>query len=202
MKRTIVFFAIICWAISAVAQSAIGIKGFAVSYHLNEADNYQLFENKIDTAGAFQLQPGLLATYEWFPSDDILSLKLMQGVFKDATGQLSALTHVGIRVYAIRQEHFAFNIGFGPTLFYRNNWAELPGFNPDETSYQPKNTWEYKFQMLSGAIELRYWLNRQNDVAISFNHIQPKGFTLSIGYNHWLQARKRGRRPCNCPGFH
>ncbi|MFQ6615907.1 MAG: hypothetical protein ACE5HZ_03965 [Fidelibacterota bacterium] len=121
-------------------------------FHLKKSPHPHLYRRKLDKSGLAVLNVGLILSYEvMIPSGDV-SLKMVQGLFLDCANQLAGFTHVGFRGRRSDATH-SVSVGIGPTLFYRKDWKNLPGY-VDEGLFQRTDTWQYRFIWYAGEVQL------------------------------------------------
>jgi len=203
MKKNIVLVCCLLFHIyTLTAQTNVGVRFFAPTIHPFEEENNLLYSSKIDTAGKFLIEPGVVLTFENYADNNKVAIRMEQAFYKDGTKNWAGYTHIGLRLYPLRVGNHSFGIGLGPTFFYRKSWTGLNGYIADAETFKTKGDWQYKFVALSGGMEYSYAFNKRHDVSISFHHLQPKAFTFAVGYTYWIKVKTNGRRPCNCPGFH
>ncbi len=204
MQKSILFFLFIiflkCTTLS-FAQNNITGKIFFNGFYPFDKPNYQLFENKIDTAANFTFDTGLILAYETYVSRDILSLRLLQGAFFDGAKHLALFTNLSIRIRLFYSRKHSFRIGIGPAVFVRENWNVIENYQQEKWYTKSETKWEQAFSIISGEIEYSYQISKMGDIAISVNHHAPTGFALAFGYRHWF-SKKVIHKPCDCPSFH
>lgn len=188
------------------AQNAISGKLFGIGIHPVDNDNAGIYETAIDDKGTYLFEPGFIAAFENFSPNDRMSVKINQGIHRDAAKKIAGFTHLGIRAYVVSGKRHSLCLGVGPTFYYRQSWHLLEGY-VDQEIYDGNDNWQYKFSILSGEIEYNYYMAKHTDLAISLTQMQPKAFTLAVGLRYWLPVknsryRKRRRRGgCDCPSF-
>ena len=111
---------------------AVGIKLCSFSSHPKGSPNAQFMPYKFDAKGIFVYNPGGSLSFEYFIFDDLLSIKLMQGLCGDCALKFLGYSHAGFRVRFLKINRFSMNIGIGPTLIYRQSWYALNGYDISE----------------------------------------------------------------------
>lgn len=176
---------------NASAQDILGIKFFGLSIHAKgEEDNAFLMPNKLDEKGYFVLNLGAELTYEKFILNDALSVKLVQALYADCAARLGGFSHIGIRAKIFKIGKHSFYGGLGPTLVYRRNWLELPGYtNPNRFKGGIENKYQYLFLWYGGEFEYNYQITRQMSFAVSFVPGYPDLMSLALGVNYKLNHK-------------
>ncbi len=178
----------------------MGLKGFGLTAHVVQETNHHLYANNLDPLGTYQLEPGGIFVFENISG--MLSLKIMQGFYRNAMGLNSGFTHTGLRVFIINGKKHSVSAGLGPTLFYRQTVSQLENALPDDSYVgQEGQDWEFRFMPLSGELEYNFHANSRNDFTISLNHVANTAVALSFGYDYWLSPRRKPRGACSCPSF-
>ena len=167
------------------AQDNVGLKFFGLSIHPGGDENAFLMPRRLDSNGVLVLNLGSMLSAEKFIYQDRVSVKAVQGIYSDCAAQLGGFSHIGIRAIIFRAgKHSVFG-GIGPTLVYRKNWHELPGYlDPDYFDGQPADTWQYKFLWYGGEFEYAYVLSEKLDLTSTFIPGFPKLLSLSFGLKY------------------
>ena len=167
------------------AQDNVGLKFFGLSIHPGGDENAFLMPRRLDSNGVLVLNLGGMLSAEKFIYQDRVSVKAVQGIYSDCAAQLGGFSHIGIRAIIFRAgKHSVFG-GIGPTLVYRKNWYELPGYlDPDYFDGQPTDTWQYKFLWYGGEFEYAYVLSEKLDLTSTFIPGFPKLISLSFGLKY------------------
>lgn len=167
----------------ATAQDNMGIKFFGLSIHpKGETENAFLMPNKLDKTGYLVMNLGAELMYEKFLLKDILSVKLVQALYADCAGRLGGFSHIGLRGKILKKGKHSIYGGIGPTLVYRRNWLELPGYvNPNRFKGDLQDKYQYLFLWYGGEFEYKYQLSKKLDAAISFVPGYPDLMSLAFG---------------------
>src|ERR1043166_1770231 len=110
------------------AQSCFTLRYFGMTVHPFGDRQAQLEPHKLDPHGHFIMNVGGFAGYEKFVWEDLLSVKVMQGVFTDCSGGIAGFSHVGLRVFFLEGKRSRVWFGAGPTLYYRQDWNRFPDY--------------------------------------------------------------------------
>jgi len=201
MKRILFilfYFITICYS-DIYAQSNVSIKFFPVGIHLSQTPNSVALPAKIDEKARYAFEPGLVFSYETYSLNYWISLKIMQGILRDAASHWAGFTHVGLRKTVFKRWKHALAIGIGTTFFYRSSWADLPNYinYPD---YKGDTDFQYKFVWLSGEIEYSHYFSKNSSITVALNHIEPHAIAVSVGYKYWINKKSK-TRGCDCPSF-
>ena len=176
------------------AQTVITLKYFGLTVHPGGDKTAALQPYKLDQNARFVMNVGGFAGFEKFIYRDLLSLKVIQGVFSDCSAGLAMISHVGIRASLIRSERHAFYIGAGPAFFCRESWRrfgtdyESSGFFEDGKSSFLGPT-QYKFFPIVAELEYDFKVNKKNHFSVSITPGIGLVNTLAIGWKHWLTLR-------------
>ncbi|MBK0403521.1 hypothetical protein I5M27_11030 [Adhaeribacter sp. BT258] len=166
----------------ALAQDNIGLKFFGLSIHPGGDENAPLMPRRFDDKGIWVLNLGGMLSYEKFIYEDGVSVKAVQGFYSDCAAQPGGFSHIGLRARIFKTKKHSLFGGIGPTLVYRKNWYELPGYqDPDYFEGAPTDTWQYKFLWYGGEFEYAYVLTDKIDLAATFIPGYPKLISLSFG---------------------
>lgn len=94
------------------------------------------FPWKLDPKGIVVFNPGVTLNFEYFVWRDIISIKLVQGLYGDCAMQFAGFSHLGFRVRFLKIARFSMNVGIGPTFLYKRSWYKLPNYDPSSESYK------------------------------------------------------------------
>lgn len=187
MARSFLFLLVLLWVpgLQTRAQDNIGVKFFGLSIHPGGDENAFLMPRKLDDNGVLVLNLGAMLSTEKFIYQNRVSVKAVQGIYSDCAAQLGGFSHLGIRAIIFRAgKHSVFG-GIGPTLVYRKNWYQLPGYrDPDYFDGHPTATWQYKFLWYGGEFEYAYRLSEKTDLTATFIPGFPKLLSLSFGLKY------------------
>lgn len=136
---------------SVFGQVTLGIKFFGLTGHLKKSPHPHLYPLRLDKKGAFVVTTGIILTAEVFVYKDILSVKAGQSIFSDCAKKFAGFSHLGFRIHGYSGDHH-FSIGNGPTLFYRKDWGNLPGY-VDEGLFRRHGIYQTRFFWFGGDIE-------------------------------------------------
>lgn len=185
MKIRIVIL-ISLFSIAALAQDNIGLKYFGLTIHPNgEKANANLMPYRFDKHAYFVLNLGAAAMYEKFLWSDIISAKVIQGVYADCAVRWGGFSHLGVRVKIFKRPRHSFYCGLGPTFIYRKNWASFPGYiNSNRLKGGPDDKYQYVFIWFGGEIEYKYVINDKFDLGVSMIPGYPVMINFSFGLNY------------------
>lgn len=183
---------LLTFAINSNAQSSIGIKYFGLSIHpKGEKDNAFLMPNKFDDNGVFVMNFGAVISYETFLNEH-LSLKTAQALYADCAARLGGFTHLGFRAVFVHCGKHTLSGGIGPTLVYRRNWLELPGYkNQNRFKGSESAKWQYLFIPYGGEFEYKYSIDELTVLAVSFVPGYPDLMSLSFGISRKLPLGRK-----------
>jgi hypothetical protein len=163
----------------AASQTLINVKYIGLSGHLKVSPHPHLYTRKIDKKGFTVLNIGVIAGVERNFIKNWFSVKFVQAVFSDCASQPAGFTHIGVRFSFANKNHH-FSIGNGPTIFYRKDWLDLPGY-VDEGLFKRKDKVQYIFFWYAGEVEYNYRINEKMDIGITIIPGPPEFFTLAPG---------------------
>lgn len=186
LSRSFVAFIFLTFAgASAWAQDNVGLKFFGISIHPGGDENAFLMPRRFDDNGVLVLNLGGMASAEKFIYADGVSVKVVQGIYSDCAAQLGGFSHMGIRAKIFKTKKHSLFGGIGPTLVYRKNWYELPGYlDPNYFEGKPTDTWQYKFLWYGGEFEYAYVLSERLDLTSTFIPGFPKLISFSFGLKY------------------
>lgn len=164
---------------SAQSQVSIGIKFIGLSAHLKRSPHPHLYPGKLDKDGTLVATTGIILTAEYFVYQNILSVKLAQCFLFDCAGKPAGFFHVGLRVSAYHNK-WSGSIGNGPTLFFRRDWKDLPGY-VDEGLFKRHKNFQYRFFWYAGEVEGNYTLNDRLQFSTTFIPGPPEFFSIAPG---------------------
>jgi hypothetical protein len=146
--------------------------------------------HKLDANAHFVLNFGGFVGYERFVWEDLLSIKLMQGIFTDCSGGLAGFTHLGFRAFAFEKKRFKVMFGMGPTLYYRDDWNRFPGYIDTgffhRISTHTLGPLQYYLFVYGMEFEFDYRLNKRIDLNGGFTPGAPLALTFSAGIKYWI----------------
>jgi len=163
----------------ANAEVIYSIKLIGLTGHLKKNQNPHLYRIKFDKKGKMVINLGLVLSAEYFIYKEVLSIKFAQAFMLDCAFLPSGFTHLGLRLCAHSGRH-TFTIGNGPTLFYRQDWRNLPAYH-DEGLLKRSGNMQYRFFWYAGEVEYDYALSGKPDLSISLIPGPPVFFTIAPG---------------------
>lgn len=181
------------------SQSNMSIKASSIGYTFS-TNNSELFSNIISTN--IPVEPGLVFNYDYFISDDKLSLSFNQIIFLDRASKITGLTGFCFRQKIFNYYKHSMHIYLGASVYYRQTWADFPNYSDSENLIQSDKI-EYKpFSPIAG-FEYAYLLNQTTDFLISIDYFQYKTINIDFGIRYWINKKIRNNRKCiSCPLFH
>ncbi len=181
-----------------IAQNQISIKAIGVGFQPFNKKNLALYKSKLSDNGTFNLEPGVILGYETYPRDNRIAWAVSQGIFADCAGKPAGYTQLALKGYIVnaRRRQQIFGVAIGPAIFYRKTWTDLPEYVDEK--YKQTGNIEYKPFILSIQIQYNLRITSNSDLTFSLHHIEPKTFTLAIGYSFY---NRRPANPCDCPKF-
>ena len=167
------------------AQRNLGFKYFGLSVHPKGDPNAPLMPLNPDKKGYLVFNLGGMLSYEQFWKPQKYSFKVIQALYTDCAALLGGFTHIGVRALIFQNKRHSLNTGFGPTIIYRRNWHQLPGYQ-DSGFFKgtPRSAWQYKFIPYGGEIEYNYQLTEKIDFSTTFVPGYPSLISLSFGVRY------------------
>ena len=172
---------------------SFGVKLFGLSIHPSGAPNYRLFPWKLDPKGIVVFNPGVTLNFEYFVWRDIISIKLVQGLYGDCAMQFAGFSHLGFRVRFLKIARFSMNVGIGPTFLYKRSWYKLPNYDPSSESYKggtKGEDWQHLFYWYAVEIETNVKVNDNSDVSITIIPGIPEIINFSAGFRYNYHGKK------------
>ena len=161
------------------AAVIFSIKVIGLSGHLKKNQNPHLYRIKFDKKGKLVVHLGIVLSAEYFIYKEIVSVKFAQAAMLDCAFLPAGFTHLGLRLCGRSGPH-TFTIGNGPTLFYRKDWKDLPGYFDEGLLKHSKNM-QYRFFWYAGEIEYDYALAGKPDFSLGMIPGPPVFFTIAPG---------------------
>lgn len=195
----ILIFFILCK--TSYQQQSLSLEFLTFGFHFFENPNLQFYENKIDSLGMFNTEPGVMLSYEFYIKKNYLSIQLSQGFFSDAGAKMAAFSKVSLRYMFFHKFRNQLYIDIAPAISYRESWKKFgPEYKP-ETSYRYNGNIEYKYSLI-GKLEYDVYLGKRFDfnMSIMYGHYY-KTFTYMIGMRFWLNPYVKLTEDCDCPKF-
>ena len=104
MKKNIVLvFCLLFHIYTLTAQTNIGVRFFAPTIHPFQEENNLLYSSKIDTAGKFLIEPGVVLTFENYADNNKVAIRMEQAFYKDGTKN-SSVQSLDIRPVSIGED--------------------------------------------------------------------------------------------------
>ena len=192
-NKSLLLFCVFLYCTNVLAQDNVGIKFFGLSIHpQGERQNAHLMPNKLDKNAYLVMNFGGEIMYEKFFYKDIVSVKLVQGLYADCAARFGGFSHIGLRGRIIKKGKHSLYGGIGPTLVFRRNWLELQGYvNLNRFKGEVGNKYQYLFLWYGGEFEYKYSLNQNIDLAISFVPGYPDLMSLAVGINYKFKKNEK-----------
>jgi len=171
------------------AQSAFTVRYVGITIHPFGDDQANLQPYKLDKKAYFVANFGGLAGYERFVWEDIVSVKLLQGLFSDCSGGWAAVTHLGFRGVLLDKKKHRILFGMGPTFYYREDWNRFGDYEDKgffhRRQINPLGNIQYKMFWYGCEFEYDYKLNNKFDVNVGFTPGAPLALIFSVGVKYW-----------------
>ncbi len=182
----------------AQAQSTFTLKYFGLTVHPFGDPTAHLQPYKFDDKARFVMNFGAFAGYEKFVHRDLVSVKVIQGLFTDCSAGWASVTHFGPRLNLMKLKKHKVYVGIGPTLIVRNSWTRFgesytPSgfFNVAETNRYGDIQW--KFIPYGMEFEYDYAITARDQFSVSFTPGVPLAMIFSFGWKHWITTKDYDR---------
>lgn len=177
------------------AQSTFTLKYFGLTIHPAGDPTAHLQPYKLDDKARFVMNFGGFAGYEKFIYEDLVSVKVIQGLFTDCSAGFASVTHLGPRLNLLKLKKHKVYIGVGPTLIVRNSWTRFGEsytssgyFNVAET--QRFGDVQWKFIPYGLEFEYDYAITERDQFSVSFTPGVPLAMIFSFGWKHWITTKE------------
>lgn len=147
--------------------------------------------NRFDKRAMFVGNYGGFIGYERFVYKDLLSVKLMQGLFADCSAGWASVTHIGIGGLMFERDRWKGYLGFGPVFMIRESWNrfgdayESSGYFKED-SHPRLGEIQYKLIPYGLELEFDYSLSEKDHLSLSFTPGIPMAMIFSLGWKHWF----------------
>jgi len=200
-KKEIIFLLLVFITyLQSFSQSNVSLNLTAIGFHLFDKPNINIYENKLDSNGNFNTEPGLILSFELYTRENYSSIQLTQGIYSDAAAQEAGFTFVGFRRRFYHKYKNQWSIAIGPVVAYRRDWTQILGYIP-EKGYTKNGRFEYRLWGFA-ELEYNYLLNKRSDLCFSiiYGYSTPDAFTFTLGYKFWINPNIKRTKDCNCGG--
>lgn len=171
------------------SQTAFNLRYVGITVHPFGDDQASIQPYKLDKRAVLVANFGVLAAAEHFVWEDIVSVKLLQGLFSDCSAGWAAVTHVGVRGLIFEKKNHRILFGLGPAYYYRQDWNRFPGyedrgfFNRSTTAFGPV---QHKLFWYACEFEYDYKFGEKIDFNVGFTPGAPLALIFSAGLKYWL----------------
>ena len=146
------------------------------------------YPTALDSAGYLVLQVGLEGDLDYY-LHKYLILRASTSLYKDCAFLWSGFFHLGPRVNLPIGPAFAFRIGIGPTVIWRENWWKHVGWYNGDLFYGKQETngaIHTAFLWYGGNLECEYRLRNNTSLVFSMVPGWPQVFTNSFGMRRYF----------------
>ncbi|MFT7591153.1 MAG: hypothetical protein ACI9UJ_001074 [bacterium] len=195
MIRSLFILIIIHCSCFVYGQSAFTVKYFGLTIHPFGDPTADLQPKKLDKNAVFVRNHGVFLGYERFVYQDLVSVKVIQGVMTDCSDGLAEVSHIGIRGTLLQSDKHRLCFGIGPTLIVRESWTRFgaaytgSGFFNERQSKR-LGTIQWKFVPYAFEFEYDYCFTPKDNLSVSLTPGIPLANILSIGWKHWLNIKR------------
>jgi hypothetical protein len=191
MKHCFICLALslLCLTLKVHAQHAFTLRYLGLTVHPFGDNQANLQPYKLDKRAYLVANFGGVSGYEKYVWEDLLSIKIVQGLFSDCSGGWAAVSHLGFRGILIDKPKHRLLFGMGPTLFYREDWNRFPGYEDTKVFRRLNNKWigamQYKLFLYGCEFEYDYRITDKLDLNLGFTPGAPLALIFSAGIKYW-----------------
>ncbi len=115
---------------------------------------------KLDPKATVLINPGVAFSYDWQLNKNVF-WRAAGGYYGDCALLHAGYLHFGFRWEALRFGRHSFNGGFGPTLFFRQDWHRFKEYSGDPIyNNRVWCGWQYRFIPV-GEVEYLFKINKR-----------------------------------------
>lgn len=174
---------------NSLAQSSAGLRFVFGTWHPKGQKMAFLMPHKLDQNAYFVLNWGFIANYQRYVYKNRWSFKVAQGAYSDCARLFAGHTHLGLRLNMLNSRRHFLEIGFGPTLVYRQTWSRFPGYEQETGLLKNTDRWQWNFVWYGGEIEYDYRISPHIDLNINAIPGPPDFVTFAAGVRYWIRPR-------------
>lgn len=181
--------------VTLTAQSALTVKYFGMTIHPFGDKTAHLQPKKLDPNAVFVLNKGLFVGYERFVYQDLISIKVIQGVMTDCSDGLAEVSHLGVRATLLQTDKHRLCMGIGPTLIVRESWTRFGNAYTSSGFFNEANSerfgaLQWRFVPYGFEFEYDYCISKKNNLSVSLTPGIPLANIVSIGWKHWINFKE------------
>ncbi len=176
-----------CLHFGLYAQDNIGLRFLFSTIHPDGDDMAFLMPNRLDKRANIVLNWGFIGSYQRYVYRKRIALKFAQGAYSDCANLFAGHTHLGFRLNVLNGKKHYLEVGFGPTLVYRETWRKLDGYVQQTKLLKNSKNWQYNFVWYGGEIEYDYAINKNLNLNINCIPGYPDFMTFAVGVRYWLR---------------
>ena len=188
LMRTIVGLLLLT-APAAFGQGNVGLRFVFGTWHPKANKMAFLMPHRLDPGAHFVPNWGLIGSYQYYFHKQRWSVKVAQGMYSDCAQLFAGHTHVGFRLNVLNSNRHFLEIGFGPTLVYRQTWYRFPGYVQETGLLKNTDNWQWNFVWYGGELEYDYKLSQHFDLTLNAIPGPPDFVTFGLGARYWPHAR-------------
>jgi len=179
----------LCMTSNLFAQSTITVKYYGLTIHPFGDETAHLQPRKLDNQARLVLNHGVFVGYERYLNKNWISVKTIQGLFRDCSNGIGFVSHIGGRATLYDSEKHRFAIGVGPTFIARESWRRFgPTYRSsgffNESTTERWGPVQWKFAVYSVDLEYDFKLSAKDNLSISLTPGIPLANICSIGWKH------------------
>ncbi|MBR6277904.1 MAG: hypothetical protein IKR41_04015 [Bacteroidales bacterium] len=196
MKRFLLLSISILLTIKVLGQQNISFGLIGPGFDFGGRVNSAIYETMPGEDKVLIMEPGFRLGVELYATP-ATSFKFVQAFRIDCMRKMAFSSQIMIRFRLFKVYKHSLSFGFGPTAFYRQTWANIPGYT-DEKLYKGKDM-QHTINWVSAELEYNYVISKYNDLSFCVTHQNPDAMGFAIGLKHWFT--RKSNKCSTCPSF-
>lgn len=188
MKKLLLLF-VVAISLAAPAQTCFSLRYFGLTVHPFGDQTAELQPYKLDKNAYLVANFGAFGSVDHYVWHDLVAVTGMQAVFTDCSGGFAGFSHIGLRGTVLDRGKHRLLLGFGPLLYYRQDWNRFPEYNDKGTfnRYHSRNLGDMQWRVFWTGLEIawHYRLGEHWDLNAGFTPGLPMALTFSAGVSWW-----------------
>ena len=172
---------------NSYAQGNVGLRFVFGTLHPRGEQNAFLMPNRLDKNALFVPNWGFIGSYERYFHKRRWAVKAAQGAYSDCARLFAGHTHLGLRLNVLNSPKHSLEVGFGPTLVYRQSWYRFEGYQQETRLLKTSGNWQWNFVWYGGEVEYDYKITKNIDLTLNVIPGIPQFYTFGLGARYWLR---------------
>jgi len=177
------------------AQTTLAVKYFGLTVHPTGDPTAPLQPHKLDDKARFVANFGGFVGVERFVYKDLVSVKIIQGLFTDCSGGWCSVTHIGGRMILLKKPKHRVYLGLRPAFMLRDSWTRFgSAYKPSGFFYEDTirglGAVQHRFLPVSFGLEYDYVITPKEQLSVSFTPGVPLACILSVVWKHWFSVKE------------